>query len=830
MYCNLHNHSSYSNASVNFPDSINSVSQIVERAQQLNYQGVALTDHEMLSGCVEMYKLQSKYPDMKLILGNEIYCMSEEQFIQKRDANGDTPYYHLILIALDLTGWRQLCKLSTFAWENSFNKRGSLRRITTKEYIKEVIGEDQGHLVCCSACMGGEIAKLLADEKTREAEKAVKQFQQIFGKDNYYLEIQPNEKDTHQWASNKRVISLAKKLKIPLIATTDSHMLNADERTAHAAAKNSKFSEDAEGEDFYATAYMMDEEELRKYLRNNLTDKDIDIVFQNTMDICNRVTNYDGMLHAQIVPEIPEEYIPEFKIKHKFKQYYDKYPYFGLYAQKTEIHEAYAFYEIEEGLINKVLNTTLAPRIELYIERINNEMDIMNAIDEHNGSKLIAYYSTCKFMCDEIWKLGSPVGIGRGSAGCWEINWLLGISQINPLEMGEKQALLFSERHMNKLRLDVMADVDTDSSPMYRQRIINRFREIWGTDRLLQVATFGTLKPKAAIKRACKGLNIEDDIAEQMSILVPVERGEARPLSICLDPESSGKVPDLITEVNKYKGLKEILLRLEGVIITMGTHAGGVCPFVPQYVEQMAMTKSPSGAPQTCFNLDDAEAVGATKYDILTTSAMELIRKCCELLIRDGYIEQKNSFREAYESVIGVDNLVYDDPDLWSKITRCPQCFQFETTIGKQILAKINPTSVEELTLASSLMRLLPPEAKEKPADRYIRYRENVENFRRDCRNSGLVDEEIKILEEVCKIDGYMTIHQETLMTLSMHPKTAAYTYKEANALRKSVAKKSKKAQQEAYETWIEWCDKNNTRREFANYIWNQMFAMQFGQ
>lgn len=243
-----------------------------------------------------------------------------------------TPYYHLLLLALDLEGWRQLCKLSTFAWKNSFNRRGSLRRITTKEYLHEVISENPGHIICCSACMGGEISKLLMTDNIKEAEQVVRWCQNLFGKENYFLEIQPNDKDTHQWESNKRVITLAKKLKVPLIATTDAHMLDITEKAAHAAAKNSKFSEDSEGEDFYATAYLMDDQTLIGYLRNNLTDKEIVRVLSNTNKIADRVIGYDGILKNQIIPEIPKEYIPEFNIQHLFKEYYEEYEYFKMFS------------------------------------------------------------------------------------------------------------------------------------------------------------------------------------------------------------------------------------------------------------------------------------------------------------------------------------------------------------------------------------------------------------------------------------------------------------------------------------------------------------------
>lgn len=207
------------------------------------------------------------------------------------------------------------------------------------------------------------------------------------------------------------------------------------------------------------------------------------------------------------------------------------------------------------------------------------------------------------------------------------------------------------------------------------------------------------------------------------------------------------------------------------------------------YTNTVAAVRSPRGVMQTCFDLHDAEACGTTKFDNLTTTATELIRKELELLVRDNYVEKLDSFRETYESVLSIENLEYEDSQMWEKILRVPQLFEFETPIGIAILKKMKPKSIEELCAASSLMRLLPKGMSELPADRYLRYR-NVESFRRDAKEYGLTPEEIQVVEDVCKPDGYMTLHQETLMLMSMHPKVAGFTYKEANKLRKIVAKK----------------------------------------
>lgn len=362
---------------------------------------------------------------------------------------------------------------------------------------------------------------------------------------------------------------------------------------------------------------------------------------------------------------------------------------------------------------------------------------------------------------------------------------------------------------------------DFDSSPAFRKKIINRFKEIWGDDKVLQVATFSTLKPKAAIKKACKGLGVDDEDADYLASLVKIERGEPMPLKDVF------RLPEARKILNEHPEIERTVYELEDVIIGCGTHAGGVCMYNEPYVHQLAMMRSPSGTEQTCFDLHDSEATGTTKFDVLTTTAMELVRKCITMLQDDGYIEAGKSYRETYEDIIGLNNIEELDEEMWEKIMRMPQVFEFETNIGIDCLKKIKPRNIEELTAANSLMRLIPAGWSELPIDRYIRYADENE-FIKDATNAGLNEEEIKAIKEVCESERYMTISQETMMLLSMHKKVAAFTYKEANALRKSVAKKSEKAQEEAKKTFFEWCKKNGTRDVFANFVWN-MFSAQFG-
>lgn len=440
MYISLHNHTDYSNASLGFPDSINKYNQLIQRAYDLGLNGISITDHECLSSHVQVLKYyQSMTLDrpFTVILGNEIYLLSENEDISIREGIEEAPYYHFILNALDNEGHKQIRELSSRAWDRAYTFKGLMRRPTYYSDLEEVISSNQGHVIASSACMGGVIPHAILSNNLEKAKNAILYFDSIFGHGNFYLEMQPcYENNVEQILVNKTLWDLGHELDIPCIVTTDSHFMNKEQAFAHKVLLNSKDGGDArETDEFYATAYLMGAEELRGYLLNTFTQEQINELFANTNAIGDRVKGY-SFEHAPMIPQIPIDNIPSFTIKHRYKQYYDKYEDFKYYAYiDNNIQDSYFFYRIEKALYELVENK--GKDIETYIARLNSEFHELKLISEAFNDSMASYYTTMSKIIELIWESDSLSMPARGSGAGFLVCYLLEITQIDPVPLGD---------------------------------------------------------------------------------------------------------------------------------------------------------------------------------------------------------------------------------------------------------------------------------------------------------------------------------------------------------------------------------------------------------
>ena len=273
----LHNHTHFSNQTLR--DCINTVESLMDLAVSLGHECVALTDHETISGYIkaEKYykKIKEKNPNFKLIRGNEIYLTRNGLSAKNYDSSRDR-YFHFILLAKDIEGYKQICELSTRAWQRSYMSRRQRRRPTYYQDLKDIVKPNQGHLIASSACLGSQLDRFLLqymDTEDEEYYKTAKRWCQyivdIFGEGNFYLELQPSN-NIEQIFVNKCLIMIAEELKLPYIITTDSHYGRPEDAPIHEAFLNAQDG-DREVKSFYATTYMMKDEEVRGFL-NYMTD------------------------------------------------------------------------------------------------------------------------------------------------------------------------------------------------------------------------------------------------------------------------------------------------------------------------------------------------------------------------------------------------------------------------------------------------------------------------------------------------------------------------------------------------------------------------------
>lgn len=413
-----------------------------------------------------------------------------------------------------------------------------------------------------------------------------------------------------------------------------------------------------------------------------------------------------------------------------------------------------------------------------------------------NGIKqpLSAYLLTVRNIVSIIWnEADSIVGPSRGSAGALLFNYLIGVTDMNPLEQGV-DCPIWRFIHREKIEL---SDIDIDSEGCRRNHILRILDEHMKQQhgRSINVATFGTLGTRSAILTAARGLGIDVDVAQSLTTMIPSERGFLWKLNDCVyGNEEKGRKPirELVVEFKKHPNLLEMSQAIEGLVCQVGTHASGVCLYNTDIWDYSCSMKAPSGLTQTQWDLHDAEYAGSLKFDLLSVEGCDRIHKCLDLLLEDGCIEWQGSLRDTYIKYLHPDILKRDGEDLWNKTWdgSIIDLFQLEGATGKQALSVIKPSSLPELAAINSLMRLMPDPGKDTPAEEYAFYKYHPEQLRKDIYALDGTEKEKAILYNFLKQYNGVCESQENIMLLSMIPEFTNFGYKDANGLRKLIAKK----------------------------------------
>lgn len=346
------------------------------------------------------------------------------------------------------------------------------------------------------------------------------------------------------------------------------------------------------------------------------------------------------------------------------------------------------------------------------------------------------------------------------------------------------------------------------------------------------MATFSEMTSKTAVEKSCKGLGISDDAAGYLKSLIPVDRGMIWSLKDCLEgnPKKERKpVRDFINEINKYPGLKECALALEGIIVGRGLHAAGLIISNEPYTNYISCMRAPNGDLCTCYDLQDCEDCGIVKVDMLTVKASDKLRTTMDLLIEYKYLEWQGTLKATYDKYLHPDVINYDNPAMWGIIKDIYSLFQFDTPVSANAINVIQPKNLMELSATNSLLRLMGSgETTETPLERYARYAD-IHEWEKDCHAYGLVESEMDVIRQYCSDSRMLPESQEKVMLISMDKRVAGFTLKQSNKLRKSIAKKDEDILEETRIMFFEHCIKQNTREIFAKYVWYELFGMSFG-
>lgn len=820
-------------------DSTNTVKGLINYAIEQGLAGIAITDHETTSGHPEANfyaeEIREKHPEFKVALGNEIYLCPTREMGQK--------YYHLILIAKDKLGQRVLRELSSRAWMNSFWSGGMERVVTTYEDMDEVVKKYPGHLIVTSACLGGELstatskminAERMFDSNTANQEKEhiinfIQMMQNWFA-DDFYIEVAPAaSKD--QVVVNKRLVSIADCFGVKMVIGTDAHYLKKEDRYVHKAYLNSKGG-DREVDSFYEYAYLQTEQEIFDNLRASFAnDNFITELFANSLSIYDKIENY-SLRHAQTIPKVEVKNYPK-------QNKMTGYPILNSMYQSDDIVERYWVNQCVDKLSDlQLCNGT-------YLARLEEEADTKRVIGEKLGTNMFAYPVTLQHYINLFWECGSLVGAGRGSSCSGLNHYLLGVTQLDPIEWN-----LPFWRYLNKERVE-LGDIDLDLAPSKRPMILKKIKEERGKGfaeyiddqsranlGCTLIATFGTETSKSAVLTACRGYRSEDcpdgidiDTAQYLSSLVPQERGFLWPISDVVNgnPDAGRKaVSAFVREVSQYPGLLDIMLAIEGLKNKRSSHASGVILFDEDPYEFGAFMRTPKGEIITQYDLHMCEAMGMTKYDFLVTEIQDKLAECIRLLQEDGELESDLKLREIYDKYFHPSVLPIDEDKYWKPIqaNSVLNIFQFDSDVGAQAAKKIKPSSILELADANGLMRLMTSEkGAETPMEKYIRFKNNINLWYQEMDEYGLTKEEQEVLKPYFLKSHGVPPSQEQMMMMLMDPKICGFSLKDANAARKIIGKK----QMSKIPALREQVLNQATSPCMGNYVWQHGIGPQMG-
>lgn len=627
-FAHLHIHSHYS-----LLDGLTKIDELVNRVKELGMDSVALTDHGVLYGSIEFYK-KAKKEGIKPILGVEAYVAPKS----RTSKEASEWYYHLILLAENLQGWKNIIKLVTLAHLEGFYYRPRLD--------KELLRAHHEGIIATSACLGGEIDQALLQGDFAKAKQVALEYEDIFGKGNFFIEIQqhPHIKDSVKIWND--IIKLSRDTGIPLVATQDSHYARPEDADYHdillAVQTGSRLSDDdrlsLKEDDFSISS---PEVMLERFA-------EIPEAVDNTVKIAERC-NVTLELGKILLPEFPkppgkdrDEYLRELVEERIPSRYSNEVP--------AEIRERI---EYELGVIQK---TGFADYFLIV-------QDLVNWAKDH----------------------GISVGPGRGSAAGSLVSYVLRITDIDPLKYG----LLF-ERFLNPERIQ-MPDIDIDFADTRRDEVLAYARERYGADKVAQIITFGTMAARAAIRDAGRAMGLSYGFCDQIAKLIP---------PMIKLKEALEKTPELKELYEKNADAKKLItaaLHLEGVARHASVHACGTVIAKDPLIEHVPLQLAPQDRSNaiTQFEMHAIEDLGLLKMDFLGLKNLTIIQDTVRL-VRDLRGEE-----------VAISDLPLDDPATFEVLQRgdTTGVFQFESSGMRRYLKDLKPTELEDLIAMVALYR-----------------------------------------------------------------------------------------------------------------------------
>ncbi len=711
-FTHLHLHTDFS-----LLDGACDVDKLVKRVQDIGQTSVAITDHGNIYGAVHFFEAAKKQ-GIRPILGCELYVCQKED--HRADPQGDD-YNHLLVLAENEEGYRNLVRITSEASLHGFYRKPRI----SKKYL----AEHSAGLVGLSGCLAGELAQNLMKDNYEGAKRTASQYQDIFGRGNFFLEIQD-----HGLELDKKIQSdmfrLEKDLDIPLVATNDSHYLCEDDHHAHEILlcvqtagsihdpKRFKFDSD---QFFVKTADEM--ERLFSYAPE---------VVSRTMQFAER---------CQLKLNKVENPFPEFAVPpgHTVDTYFEQVCREGFQKRlDTSIKHLQ-----DKGLLRMPLSD--------YHARLERELECIKSM------KFPGYFLIVWDFIRYAREQDIPVGPGRGSAAGSLVAYVMGITDVDPLQ----NALLF-ERFLNPERVS-MPDIDIDFCMNRRGEVIDYVTRKYGREQVAQIITFNTMAAKAAIKDVGRALDLPYGDVDRIAKMIPPTIG------ITLE-QALKDSPPLQEAYDKDPQMREVIntaLKLEGLVRGAGVHAAGVVIAPRPLTDLVPVVRSKNDEIVTAYDMKAIEKMGLLKMDFLGLTTLTVIDDCLKLLKQKGI-------------AVDLDTIALDDQATYEGIFHralTSGVFQFESGGMRDVLRRYKPTSVEDLTALNALYRPGPIQGG------------MIDDFIERKWGRRKVEYDLPPMESILKETLGVIVYQEQVMQIANA--VAGYSLGEADLLRRAMGKKN---------------------------------------
>ena len=810
-FVHLHVHTQYS-----ILDGQSSIENLFNRAEELGMPGLAITDHGNMYGVKEFFKFAAKHPSVKPIIGCEIYVSKGDHKVKEKG------YYHLILLAKNYNGYKNLMKIvSTGHIEGMYYK---------PRVSHEVIEKYHEDIICSSACMAGEIPRMILDGNIAGAEKAIEWHKRVF-KDDYYLEVMLHKTEVpglslevyeKEKEYDEVIFDLAEKHGVKVIATNDVHFVRKEDGPAHdrlICLTTNAYIDDIDRLRYTQQEYLKTEEEMAALFPDHPE------VITNTLEICDKVENYT-IDRGHVLPkfEIDKDFLDDIDTYlEKYKGVIDA----GRNDEKgndrgEEFRHSVAFlchlcYKGAQERYGDVLDDVTADRLDFELKTISR----MGFPD---------YFLIVQDYIAAARAQGISVGPGRGSAAGSAVAYCLGITNLDPI----KYDLLF-ERFLNPERVS-MPDIDVDFDDDGRYRVIQYVQDKYGVDHVSHVITFGTMAAKGAIKDVARISRLPLDESNRLTKMIPdkpitvtetsevelkegeepdegdkvVEKDGKRFKIVKKDVEKKATlkncvkyIPELKNELeNGSELVREVLkyaLQLEGCIRQIGIHAcamiigrGNLTDYIPITLGEDKATGQKVWVSQ--YEGSFIEDVGMLKMDFLGLRTLSIIKICLA------------EVKKRFGIDIDIEKIPIDDPKAYEIYSNgdTKSVFQFESPGMMEWLQKLHPERFEDLIAMNALYRPGPMDY--------------IPSFVARKRGEEPITYDLPAMEEFLKETYGVTVYQEQVMLISQ--KVAGFSKGKADKLRKAMGKKKIDILQSLYGEFIEGGKKNGHPEDVLKKIW----------